>query len=346
MKKIVIFISLMLLFSCAKKVQPIAWEKNTSFAEILESAGEKYVMMDFVRDGCSWCVRLDVDTFTDLKVIKFVNKNLKAVKMHADSVEGKTLIDHYKISGFPTIVFVDKDSTEIDRIVGYRPPKEFLSELKRIKYGKGTIPDLISKTKQNPDDFEQWTTLASKYEDRGDLQSAYEVWESVSEANIGDSLFVEYKLVELNGLITKDIFGMEEYFVNNLNSEYSTHALRTMTNILRRSKDTNAEVETWKKYISQIRMRNSDAAALYNSFAWRMSELEQNLNLAVKKIRYGIKITAKEDSSTLAGYMDTEAEILWKMGNIEWAVIVIDKCIALQPDDKYFKDQKAKILED
>ena len=110
MKKIVIFISLMLLFSCAKKVQPIAWEKNTSFAEILESAGEKYVMMDFVRDGCSWCVRLDVDTFTDLKVIKFVNKNLKAVKMHADSVEGKTLIDHYKISGFPTIVFVDKDS--------------------------------------------------------------------------------------------------------------------------------------------------------------------------------------------------------------------------------------------
>lgn len=50
-KKLVIFISLMLLFSCAKKEPTIAWEKNTAFAEILESAGEKYVMLDFVRDG-------------------------------------------------------------------------------------------------------------------------------------------------------------------------------------------------------------------------------------------------------------------------------------------------------
>jgi hypothetical protein len=34
------------------------------------------------------------------------------------------------------------------------------------------------------------------------------------------------------------------------------------------------------------------------------------------------------------------------MGNTDEAVEVIDKCIALQPDDKYFKDQKEKFLED
>lgn len=50
-KIIVIFISLILLFSCAKKTPTIAWEKNTTFADILESAGEKYIMLDFVRDG-------------------------------------------------------------------------------------------------------------------------------------------------------------------------------------------------------------------------------------------------------------------------------------------------------
>ena len=44
--------------------------------------------------------------------------------------------------------------------------------------------------------------------------------------------------------------------------------------------------------------------------------------------------------------MDTEAEVLWKMGNIDDAVKVIDKCIALQPNDKYFKDQKEKFLKD
>ncbi|MBU0529766.1 hypothetical protein KKF86_08440, partial [bacterium] len=65
-KKILILISLIVLFSCAKKVPAIAWEKSTPFSEILESAGEEYVMIDFLRAGCSWCSRLDADTFTDL----------------------------------------------------------------------------------------------------------------------------------------------------------------------------------------------------------------------------------------------------------------------------------------
>ena len=51
MKRLVILISLMFIFSCAKNEPSITWEKNTSFAEILEAAGEKYVMLDFVRDG-------------------------------------------------------------------------------------------------------------------------------------------------------------------------------------------------------------------------------------------------------------------------------------------------------
>jgi hypothetical protein len=50
-KKVAIILSLMLLFSCSKKDPTIAWEKHTTFAEILESAGEKYVMLDFIKDG-------------------------------------------------------------------------------------------------------------------------------------------------------------------------------------------------------------------------------------------------------------------------------------------------------
>ena len=50
-KIMVIILSLMLLFSCSKKEPTIAWEKNVTFAEILEAAGGKYVMLDFVKDG-------------------------------------------------------------------------------------------------------------------------------------------------------------------------------------------------------------------------------------------------------------------------------------------------------
>ena len=51
MRYVYVLMSIMVLFSCSKKEPSIAWEKEIPFAEILESAGEKYTMVDFVRDG-------------------------------------------------------------------------------------------------------------------------------------------------------------------------------------------------------------------------------------------------------------------------------------------------------
>ncbi|MCK4903522.1 MAG: hypothetical protein KAS35_02445 [Candidatus Marinimicrobia bacterium] len=50
-EKILILISLILLISCTKKESTIAWKKNITFAEILDSAGDKYIMIDFIKYG-------------------------------------------------------------------------------------------------------------------------------------------------------------------------------------------------------------------------------------------------------------------------------------------------------
>ena len=266
--------------------------------------------------------------------------------MHADSTEGKALIKHYKISGFPSIVFVNSDSVEIDRIIGYLPPEQFLNELNRIQRGENTVADFIERTTQNPDDFNLWKLLAGKYEDRGDLQSAVEVWESVAEANIGDQVLVNYKIVELYAHINKNVSDLEEFVVNNLDSKFTPYAFRNIINVQRRNKDIEAEAKTWINFVHFMELKKTQSASFYNSFAWRMSEVGKNLDLALEKIRSGIAMVAEDDSSSLAGYMDTEAELVWKMGDVDEAVKIIDECIALQPDDKYFKDQKSKFLED
>ncbi len=51
MRKIIILLTLLIFFSCSNKEPSITWEDNTTFAEILTSTGEGYVMLDFVRDG-------------------------------------------------------------------------------------------------------------------------------------------------------------------------------------------------------------------------------------------------------------------------------------------------------
>jgi len=50
-KNIMILLSIIMFISCSKKEPSIAWEREITFAEILESASEKYTMVDFVRDG-------------------------------------------------------------------------------------------------------------------------------------------------------------------------------------------------------------------------------------------------------------------------------------------------------
>ncbi|NIR93225.1 MAG: tetratricopeptide repeat protein [Gammaproteobacteria bacterium] len=48
------------------------------------------------------------------------------------------------------------------------------------------------------------------------------------------------------------------------------------------------------------------------------------------------------DAATRAQIMDTEAEVLWKLGRTAEAIEVISRCIELQPDDPYFQEQKNK----
>ena len=50
MKKLIILSVLIALFSCQKNPS-IKWEENKSFAEIIESTDDKYIMIDFVKDG-------------------------------------------------------------------------------------------------------------------------------------------------------------------------------------------------------------------------------------------------------------------------------------------------------
>lgn len=265
--------------------------------------------------------------------------------MHRDSAEGKVLIKYYKIFGFPTMVFVNSDSVEIDRIIGYLPPEKFLRELQRIRRGENTIVDYIKKTTQNPEDFDSWKLLAGKYEDRGDLRFAMKVWESVAKANIGDQIMTNYKLIELYARINRDVSGLEKFVVNSVDSKYTPNAFKNIIRIQRNLKNAEAEAKSWKKYLYYMELMEKQTTSFYNSFAWRMGQLDQNLDFALERIRIGIDMIYDDDSLTLAGLMDTEAEILWKLGNIEDAVKIIDECILLKPGDKYLQKQREKFLE-
>ncbi len=120
----------MLPSGCAKEKpetsKELVWLKSFDEALKIASQKEKMIMIDFYADWCGWCKKLDETTYKDSNVIAKA-KDLINVRIDAD--EQRDLASRYRISGLPTILFVDSAGREIHRVVGYRPPQDFVKEM-------------------------------------------------------------------------------------------------------------------------------------------------------------------------------------------------------------------------
>jgi tetratricopeptide (TPR) repeat protein len=87
-----------------------------------------------------------------------------------------------------------------------------------------------------------------------------------------------------------------------------------------------------------------DNTGILNSYAWRMAELEINLEDALIKVKRAVILSAANPSSQ-ANIIDTEAEVLWKLKRFDEAIESIEKAIAIDGENQYFKDQKEKFIQ-
>ena len=93
------------------------------------------IFVDVYTDWCGWCKKMDRSTFADESVVNYVNENYYAVKLNAESSKKITFNGHemteaylarsLRVSGYPTIVFIDEKFESIRPIPGYRTAVQF-----------------------------------------------------------------------------------------------------------------------------------------------------------------------------------------------------------------------------
>ncbi len=109
--------------------------KNLSINQAIDLAQKenKKVFIDFYSTACPPCKIMEKDVFTDSAVSAYINEHFIAVRSNAASIEGKLEKYEYKISAYPTLLFLSPEGKELTRLIGGRNKDIFLAEIQAIE---------------------------------------------------------------------------------------------------------------------------------------------------------------------------------------------------------------------
>ncbi|UCE19793.1 MAG: tetratricopeptide repeat protein [Gemmatimonadota bacterium] len=99
--------------------------------------------------------------------------------MKVQAKEDTITAQEYGIAGFPTVVLLDSNGEEIDRILGYRGPEPFIKQIENYEAGIGTFLSVLKEFEADPMDVHLNFEVAEKYYGRGDLDDAVTHYERV-----------------------------------------------------------------------------------------------------------------------------------------------------------------------
>ena len=332
------FFILLLIFGCNS--QKLNWYKG-SLEDAFALSDDKIIMIDFYTDWCAPCKLLDSDTFTNEEVIQYLDNNFIPIKINAESEYGMPLYEKFKGTGYPMIIFLDKEKNEIDRFYGFYPPNDFILKLNNILSGDHTFPDLLTKYKLGDNSSSTIFELAKKYFSRGEYDDALQLYEKVLvNKDLSYNMFHETNYsIGMIKLKNNESNNLEKYIRQYPESFLLKQSIINLLMYYKFNFLEKKELDLYNKYIDRF----SNDPLFLNQYSWRMTELNINLDNALQKINLSLSLIENDDKNQ-AMINDTKAEVYWKLGEVDKAIITINESISIDPDNQYYINQKEKFL--
>jgi len=187
-----VIVALAGIAACQRDASKIWFKGDLEAARAEATARDTVVMIEFYAEWCNWCRRLETDTFSEPAVRRELEQ-IVSLRRNAEK-EGAGLADSFEVDSYPTMVFLDPDGNEMDRILGYLPPDKFLSRIERIRTGD-TFLACLRQLEKDPGDVEAIERSVGGLLERSDPEGAIRRIEAFHQATGGDELDLCRKLM-------------------------------------------------------------------------------------------------------------------------------------------------------
>jgi thioredoxin-related protein len=291
---------------------------------------KKPIMIDFITDWCRWCDTLDARTYSDAGVADYINGTVVPIKIDAEKGEGIAIAKKYGVRAYPTILLIDANGDEIDRMLGYMPPEPFLKTVTDYVTGVNTLAQMRAELEKKPDDPAIRYAAATKYAGRYEPGRAAEQYQKLLELDpkntLGHNEEAEYSIA-VNSLQSESKGAPLEAFVEKYpGSPRVRQALGTLVDASLRKGDGDEA----KKYFLRYSAKYPDDAMMMNNYAWTCAGKKINLDDAAATAAAAVAL-AKTDGDR-AMYMDTQATVEFERGNAKEAIAIEEKALGLLKD--------------
>ncbi len=183
---------------------------------------------------------------------KFVNLRIQtADKVYPDFRK------EFGVRGTPTVLFLDAQGREIDRIVGYGGEKdEYFQKVQDYAAGKNTLLALLADFENKLDDVDANFALAEKYLDRYEQDTAVPYFEKVLELDPDDAkghkAEATYQVALNAARANQDVEPLKAFIAGDPDEKYLVDSYSTLASVYQRKKEYEPMVAAYEEALQRF----------------------------------------------------------------------------------------------
>jgi thiol-disulfide isomerase/thioredoxin len=125
------------------KPSSITWERDYERAIERARSEKKLIIADMFTDWCELCKKMDAETFAEPQLIKQMANKYVWLKLNTETEEdGARLQKEFSILTYPTILVLDDQGDEVDRVGRFLPSLQFMQTVESFVDGPDTFVSL------------------------------------------------------------------------------------------------------------------------------------------------------------------------------------------------------------